>query len=964
MAQGSSNPTSNLTKVKNTAVDVNTGNASAGTQRVVIATNQPTLPVTLIGGSGNLGNVNVNQVYAEDSAAVSADSLFVAGAVREDTLAVSTSATGDYTWLKTNNLGRLYTSAAIDTSLPAGSNIVGKSYITDGTRDATIKAGLTAALAADTSLVVALHPTSSLPTGSNTVGKVDLNAGSNTIGKVDINQVYAEDAASAGGEALHVAGAVREDTLSTSTSASGDFTWLKTTSVGRLWTSAVIDTSLPAGSAIVGKTYLTDGTRDATVKAASTAALATDTSLVTAFSPNSSLPTGSNTVGKMYITNGTIDATLKSTAAVNADVALVTAFHPLSSLPLGSNTIGKVDINQVYAEDVASTGGESLHLAGAIRQDSIATSTSADGDYSNLKVNSIGRLYTSTTLDASIPTGTNTIGKVNLIVGPSGNEINIRNSAAAIGSITGIQITGTGGQFSCTSTLTTMIVGQFITLSGTAPSGSVQGTITGYVNPTTYRISATNGNTSFTLVNLDNTALTTTSGSGGSGLVGAAAALETALVTTLRDSLPTGYNVIGKLAPNTGTNIGTVDANIVGGVTISGNISTITSITTANLAADHSHAGNMATADKMVMTGGFANSTAPTAVTDGKAARFWTTVNGALNIADAGGSLTVDAPVTTPVFVRLSDGTSAISTLPVSLASVPSHPVTNGGTFVVQENGAALTSLQLLDDVVATNGSTALTKGYHIAGTDGTNARILSTNTSGHVNIADGGNSLTVDAPVGTPIFVRLSDGTNAIATLPVSLASVPSHPVTNAGTFVVQVDGAALTALQANSGTITTVGSSVSTTGQQVHGTDGTASRAMAVTTSGFVKVDDGGGSITVDGNIVTSSVATQMNNNSSSTALAASLIIKAGAGNLYVLTGYNDHTAGQFIQLFNSTTLPADGVAPVITFYVSAKSNFSLDFGVYGRYFGTGIVACNSTTAATKTIGAANCWFDAQHK
>jgi hypothetical protein len=55
------------------------------------------------------------------------------------------------------------------------------------------------------------------------------------------------------------------------------------------------------------------------------------------------------------------------------------------------------------------------------------------------------------------------------------------------------------------------------------------------------------------------------------------------------------------------------------------------------------------------------------------------------------------------------------------------------------------------------------------------------------VGINDSGNSLTVDAPVGTPVFVRLSDGSSAIATLPVSLASVPSHAVTNAGTFAVQ---------------------------------------------------------------------------------------------------------------------------------------------------------------------------------
>lgn len=39
-------------------------------------------------------------------------------------------------------------------------------------------------------------------------------------------------------------------------------------------------------------------------------------------------------------------------------------------------------------------------------------------------------------------------------------------------------------------------------------------------------------------------------------------------------------------------------------------------------------------------------------------------------------------------------------TLPVSLASVPSHAVTNAGTFAVQVDGNALTALQLIDDSI------------------------------------------------------------------------------------------------------------------------------------------------------------------------------------------------------------------------------------------------------------------------
>lgn len=70
------------------------------------------------------------------------------------------------------------------------------------------------------------------------------------------------------------------------------------------------------------------------------------------------------------------------------------------------------------------------------------------------------------------------------------------------------------------------------------------------------------------------------------------------------------------------------------------------------------------------------------------------------------------------------------------------------GASTAANQSTIITSLQLLDDVVATDGVAALTKGYQIAGTDGTNAQIVSTNVSGHVNIADGGNSITVDGTV------------------------------------------------------------------------------------------------------------------------------------------------------------------------------------------------------------------------
>ena len=65
----------------------------------------------------------------------------------------------------------------------------------------------------------------------------------------------------------------------------------------------------------------------------------------------------------------------------------------------------------------------------------------------------------------------------------------------------------------------------------------------------------------------------------------------------------------------------------------------------------------------------------------------------AVNIQDGGNSITVD-------------GSVAVS----GTVTVASHAVTNAGTFVVQENGAALTALQLIDDTIATLGTTTYTE--------------------------------------------------------------------------------------------------------------------------------------------------------------------------------------------------------------------------------------------------------------
>jgi hypothetical protein len=93
------------------------------------------------------------------------------------------------------------------------------------------------------------------------------------------------------------------------------------------------------------------------IKAASTAAVATDPALVVTISPNTPLPAGSNaigtvllgsadnTVGRVKLTDGTNVGTVKaaSTAAIATDTSLVAALSPNTPLPAGANLIGSVN---------------------------------------------------------------------------------------------------------------------------------------------------------------------------------------------------------------------------------------------------------------------------------------------------------------------------------------------------------------------------------------------------------------------------------------------------------------------------------------------------------------------------------------------------------------------------------------------------------------------------------------------
>lgn len=119
------------------------------------------------------------------------------------------------------------------------------------------------------------------------------------------------------------------------------------------------------------------------------------------------------------------------------------------------------------------------------------------------------------------------------------------------------------------------------------------------------------------------------------------------------------------------------------------------------------------------------------------------------------------------------------------------------------------------------------------------------------------------------------------------------------------------------------------------------------------------------IDSNVDSISTRPKSVSNYTSVALENSEAIRSGSTDIIKVRVVNTGSA-QFIQLFNTTSVPVDTTVPDAMFAVPDGSGtpVTVDATFEGRTFATGLAISNSSTAATKTIGSADCWFEVDYE
>lgn len=270
--------------------------------------------------------------------------------------------------------------------------------------------GTVAATQSGTWNVTNISGTVSLPTGAAT--ETTLSGVNTKLDTID-DIIKSEDAAHTSTDKGVMPLAVRNDAGTALAGTDGDYIPLSTDNTGALrvtgggggtqYTEDAAAASDPVGNALI--MVRTDSLSGSTVSADGDNIAARATSKGELYVKHSDAIPVTDNSGSLTVDNG-------GTFAVQATVAA------------GATTIGK-------AEDGASADGDVGVPSLAVRKATPANTSGTDGDYEPLQM-SAGRLWTSTTIDAALPAGTNAIGKLSANSGVDIGDVDV----TTVGTIT------------------------------------------------------------------------------------------------------------------------------------------------------------------------------------------------------------------------------------------------------------------------------------------------------------------------------------------------------------------------------------------------------------------------------------------------------------------------------------------------------------------------------------------------
>lgn len=388
-----------------------------------------------------------------------------------------------------------------------------------------------------------------------------------------------------------------------------------------------------------------------------------------------------------------------------------------------------------YAEDSASAGGEQVTMAGVVRKDSGTSLVDTDGDRTELQVDSSGNL------------------RVNVAAGGgAGGTSSTDDSAFTPGAGSGTPVMGFADEASPDSvdegdvgvvrmTLTRALhvnlrdaSGNELAVGGgtqydedTAATAAEKVTMAGVVRK----------DTAASMVDTDGDRTELEVDGSGRLWVNASGA-----------AVPVTDNGGALTVDDGGSTLSIDDGG--GSITVDGTVSVSEPVT-----VDGTVDTELTTAD--LDTGGGTDTRAVVGLVSAESGGG--TLVGSANplpISDAGGSITVD------------DGGSSLTIDGTVTVTEPVSVDDNGGSLTVDASDLDIRNLNPTDDIVqvrgaAADGAAVAGNPVLVAGQDGTNAQSLSTNASGHLNIADGGNSITVDGTVSVTEPVSIDDNGGSI---------------------------------------------------------------------------------------------------------------------------------------------------------------------------------------------------------